>query len=135
MSSIEPNGRGGEGNGGAEVSRRLVIAGGDGTELLELGEEVLDEMARLIEVPSEVARQAAVCLGRNDCGLPGGGQWREDAFVGIESLVGDQRVSLHRGQELVGAGQIVGLPASAASVSSQMADRLSIRNPLNDDTP
>ena len=103
--------RGGEVNGGEEVSCGLVVAGGDGTELLELGEEILDQMARLVEVPIEVARQATVRLGRNHRSLPGGGQWHEDAFVGIEGLVGDQRFGLHRGKELVGAGQIMRLAA------------------------
>jgi hypothetical protein len=32
-------------HGGEEVSSGFIVAGGDGTELLELGEEVLDEMA------------------------------------------------------------------------------------------
>ncbi len=31
-------------DGGEEVARGLVVAGGDGTELLEFGEEVLDEV-------------------------------------------------------------------------------------------
>ena len=43
-------------DGGEEVAGGLVIAGGDGTELLEFGEEVLDQVARLIEVSVIVAR-------------------------------------------------------------------------------
>jgi hypothetical protein len=57
-------------------------------------------LARLIEIAIEVAGQAPARLGRDHRGLPGGSQWREDPFIGIEGLVGDQRFGLHRGQEL-----------------------------------
>ena len=33
-----------------EVASSLVVAGGDGTVLLELGEEILDQLAYLVEV-------------------------------------------------------------------------------------
>ena len=36
-------------DGGQEVSRGLLVAGGDCTKLLDLGEEVFDQMARLVE--------------------------------------------------------------------------------------
>ena len=44
----KPNDTGGEIDGSEEVAGGLVIAGGDGAELLEPGEEVLDQMARLV---------------------------------------------------------------------------------------
>jgi hypothetical protein len=44
MSSIEPDGCGGELNGCKEIAFGFVIAGSDGTELFELGEEILDQM-------------------------------------------------------------------------------------------
>lgn len=50
MLSIEPNGAGGEMDGGEKVARGLVVAAGNGAELLEFGEEVLDQVARLVEV-------------------------------------------------------------------------------------
>ena len=56
VSSIEPNDSGGEVNRGEEVAGGLVIAGGDGTELLEPGEEILDQMARFVEVAIVGAR-------------------------------------------------------------------------------
>jgi hypothetical protein len=96
---------------GEEVPRGFVIAGGDGTELLELGEEVLDEVARLVEVSVEVAGTSAVRLRRDHRSLAGSGQRRENTFIGIERLVGDQRVGLHRGQEMVGPSQVMDLPA------------------------
>ena len=54
MSSIEQNGDGGEIDGGKEVAGGLIIACGDGTELLEFGEEVLDQMAPHVSHTSNV---------------------------------------------------------------------------------
>ena len=48
---------------GEEVSREFVEAGGDGAELLEFGEEVLDQMARLVQVFIIVARVFSVGFG------------------------------------------------------------------------
>jgi hypothetical protein len=48
VSSIEPNDAGGEIDSSEEVAGGLVVAGGDGAELLEPGEEVLDQMAGLV---------------------------------------------------------------------------------------
>ena len=48
MSSIKPNDAGSEVDCGEEVAGGLIITGCDGAELLEPGEEVLDQMARLI---------------------------------------------------------------------------------------
>ena len=49
LSSIEPNDAGDEElDGSQEVPRGLLVAGGDRTKLLDLGEEVLDQMARRI---------------------------------------------------------------------------------------
>ena len=47
MSSIEPNDSGGEVDGGEEIARSFVVAGGDGPELFEFAEEVFDQMALL----------------------------------------------------------------------------------------
>ncbi len=74
-------------DGGEEVARGLVVAGCDGTELLELGEEVLDEMACLVEVPVEVAGQFSVCFGRYDGTLASGREWGDDPLAGIESAL------------------------------------------------
>ena len=97
-------------DGGEEVARGLVVAGGDGTKLLEFGEEVLDEVTRLVDVLVVVARQSPVCLGRDHRRFAGRSQRRDDPLVGIERFVGDQRVGLHRGQEVVGADQIMRSP-------------------------
>ncbi len=71
MASVEEDGRGGEIDGGEEAAAGLVVAGGDPPELLELGEEVLDQMARLIDVPIEVAGKSwsvtCVSMGNPHC--------------------------------------------------------------------
>ena len=53
-------------DGGEEVSGGLVVARGDGAELLELAEEVFDEMARLVHLFVERAGDFAVAPGRDD---------------------------------------------------------------------
>ena len=60
LSSIKLNDRGGEVDGGQKVARGLVVAGGDGSELLEFAEEVLDQVTLLIEVAVEFAGFEAV---------------------------------------------------------------------------
>ncbi len=48
MSSIESDGCGGQVNAGQEALRGLVVSGGNRPELLELGEEVLDQVPGLV---------------------------------------------------------------------------------------
>ena len=50
-------------NAGQEASCGLVIAGGNGPELLELGEEVLDQMPGLVEVFVEGAPSCGFGVG------------------------------------------------------------------------
>jgi hypothetical protein len=98
-------------NAGQEASCGLVIAGGDGPELLELGEEVLDQMPGLVEVFVKGAR-CRPGLPRWDHGcLAGVSQRLEYPLVGIERLVGDERLGLKVGQQGIGSGQIVRLTA------------------------
>ena len=120
MSSIKPNDGRGELDGGEKVALRLVVAGGDGAELLELGEEVLDQVTCLEEVSVIVAANLPVCLGRDDRGLAGGGQWGEDTFISIEGLVGDDGIGLHGWQEVIGAEQIVRL--TSGQVAAWLAE-------------
>src|SRR4051795_4116788 len=99
MSSIEPDESGGEVNAGQEASCGLVVAGGDGPELLELGEEVLDQMPGLVEVFVKGARCLAGFARWDDRCLAGFGQRFEHALVRIERLVGNERLGLKRGQQ------------------------------------
>jgi hypothetical protein len=99
-------------DGGEEVSGGLVVAGGNGSVLLELTIEVLHEVARLVQFPVVEALNLSITLGRNDELFSCGEQRLDNAFIGIESLVCQQGVSLHLGQKLVGTLQIMGLPRS-----------------------
>jgi hypothetical protein len=95
-----------------EVSGGLVIAGGNGSVLLELTIEVLHEVARLVQFLVVEALNLSITLGWNDELFSCGEQRLDNAFIGIESLVCQQGVSLHLGQKLVGTLQIMGLPRS-----------------------
>src|SRR3954452_7157635 len=109
MSSIEPDERGGEVNAGQEASCGLVVAGGNGPELLELGEEVLDQMPGLVEVFVEGARRLPG-IPRWDHGcLAGLGQRFEHALVGIERLVGNERLGLKLREQGIGSSQVMRL--------------------------
>jgi hypothetical protein len=94
---------------GEKISRGFVVAGGNRPVLLELAEEILDEMARLVSVPVKIPLSFAMASGRNDERLSAGKQWLDDTFVSIEGFVGEQGVGRHLRQQRVGAGEIMGL--------------------------
>ena len=55
---------------GEKVSGGFIIAGRDSSELLELANEILDEMARLVHLFVEVSRRLATFLGWNTLAQP-----------------------------------------------------------------
>ncbi len=123
MSSIEPDESGGKVNAGQEASCCLVVAGGNGPELLELGEKVLDQMPGLVEVFVEGARRLAAFAGWDDRRLAGVSQRLEYPLVGIERFVGDERLGLKVGQQGIGSGQIVLLTAGEMK-AGRIAERI-----------
>jgi len=122
LSSIKPNECSGQVDGGEEVARGLVVPRGDGAELFEFGEEILNEVTRLVDIAIVVAEQAAVRPGRDHGGLAGSGERGDDPLVGIKRLISDQCVGLHRRQQVVGADQIMRL-----STGQEEADRVAER--------
>src|SRR5262249_25493890 len=46
------------------IGREIVIAGGDASEVLQLGEEPLDQVALAVEALAEAAFPAPIALGR-----------------------------------------------------------------------
>jgi hypothetical protein len=84
---------------GEEVSGGLVIAGRNGSVLLELTIEVLHEVARLVQFFVVKALNLSIIFGRNDELFSFRKQRLDDAFIGIESLVCQQCVGLHLGQK------------------------------------
>jgi len=111
VSSIEPNRGGGQVDSAEKARGGFVISRGDAAELLELGEEVFDQMARFVEFAVMFARHAAIAAAGNDHRLAGGLQRLDHPLVGIERLVGDHRVGLQLRQQVVGTDQVVRLAA------------------------
>ena len=110
-------------NAGQEASCGLVVAGGDGPKLLELGEEVLDQMPGLVEVVVKGARCRAGVPRWDDGHLAGLGQRFEHPLVGIECFVGDERLGLKRRQQGIRSGQIVLLTAGEMK-AERIAERI-----------
>ncbi len=123
MSSIEPDGYGGQVNAGQKASCGLVVSGGNGPELLELGEEVLDQMPGLVEVFVKGARCLAGFPRWDDRRLTGFSQRLEHPLVGIERFVGNERLGLKLRQQGIRSGQIVLLTAGEMK-ANRMAKRI-----------
>ena len=70
-----------------------------------------------------VAQRGPIGPRRDHGGFAGGGQRLEDARVGVERLVGDQRIGLHRGQEVVCSHQVVRFTAGQEK-AERIAERI-----------
>lgn len=110
MSSIEPDDGGGEIDGGKEVLPAFVVPCSNGSELLEFGKEVLDEVAGFVEIGVIGARRLAVGAGWNNWNDPHLFEGLDHPLVGIVSFVGKESASLQAWQQGVGTDQIVDLP-------------------------
>ena len=109
MSSIEPDYGCDEMDRGEKISGGFVVARGDGPELLQFAEEILDEVTRLIEFLIKGALVFPRALGRDDGDLSLRLQARDHTFVGVKGFVGKQDICCHLWEKLIGAGKIVGL--------------------------
>jgi hypothetical protein len=109
-------------DGSQEVPRGLLVAGGDRAKLLDLGEKVLNQMTRRIKLSVIVAWRGAIGSRRDYSGLARGRQGFKHALVGVERLVGDQLIGLHRRQQVIGPDQVVCLAAG-----QEEADRVAQR--------
>src|SRR5919206_1829035 len=76
-------------DGGGVAGVGFVVAGGDGPELLQLGEGVLDQVAPAVHVAVEVDGGLAVRLGRDHRGGTTIVEVRPEP-VGVEGLVAEQ---------------------------------------------
>ena len=54
---------------GEKVSGGFIITGRDSAELLDLADEILDQMARLVHLSIKIARRLAIALGWNSRGF------------------------------------------------------------------
>jgi hypothetical protein len=91
------------------VAGGLVITGGNRTELLELAEEVLNQVAGLVQIFVVVALHFPVGLGRNHRRFAGLRQRFEYPFVGIVAFVGNNNRRFYSGQQRLRSFQITGL--------------------------
>ena len=94
---------------GEEISGGLVVACGNGPELLELAVEILDEVSRLVKLCVMGALDFAVAFGWDHRRFSGCVQRLYDAFVGVECFVCQQSGGFHLRQQRIGAFQIMGL--------------------------
>jgi len=108
--------------GGEEIPRGLIVARSDAAELFEPAEEILDQVACLVERLVERAGRCSVLPRRDDGGFSGTRQRLENTPVGIVGLVGDQDLGGHVRQQRISAGQIMGL-----SRGQQEAQRIAER--------
>ncbi len=86
--SFDPEANGGKGDCGEEVSCKLVIAGRDAPEVLELVEETFHEVALPVQVIGHRALLPAVPLGRDVGARAVVGNEFEDG-AGVVAAVGD----------------------------------------------
>ena len=77
--------------------------------MLEFGEEILDEVTRFVQFLVLGSRLLAIGLGRDDGGLAGFFERRDDTLVGIEAFVGDHDVGLDLREQDVRTIEIAGL--------------------------
>jgi len=109
VSSVEQDCSGDELDCGEEVSGGFVVARGDSSELFEFVEEPFDEVAFLVE--GEIARSLVFAIAfrwnhRGDCLA----LQQLNKAVGVERLVGDQRVGIDVFDETRRGLQLVHLP-------------------------
>lgn len=100
----------GEIEGGQVVLRESVVSGCDASELLELADGALDDVAPFIDGRVEVSRSAHARALRDDG--PGADRLEmvEDG-MGVIGLVGDDMVCSKAGDERQGIGRVAGLAA------------------------
>src|SRR4051794_32331946 len=106
-----------------EKRRVPCVAGGNGPELLELGEEVLDQVPGLVEVFVEGARCLPGVPRWDDGRLAGLGQRFEHPLVRIERLVGNECLGLKLREQGIGSSQIVRLTAGEMK-AGRIAERI-----------
>src|SRR5262245_23112757 len=109
--------------GREKVAGSLVIACGDGSELLEPGEEILNQVASLEQLLVVISLDLAVGLGRDHHSLASGDEWIDHTLLGVERLGRDQRVSLHRRQQVIRSLQVVFL-ATGQEEADRIAERI-----------
>jgi hypothetical protein len=93
VSSIEPYSCSDEVDSGEKVSRRLVITGSNGSELLEFRKEILNPVALFIKLLIQVTFGFATLFRGDDHLLSRLFQRSKEAFVRVACSVGEHGIS------------------------------------------
>ena len=118
---------------GEEVLGGFVVAGGNGAELLELGEEILDQVPGLVELAIVVPRSFSVLSRGDDRRFASRCERLDDPLVGIKGLVGNQRIGCDGRQQAIGTDEIVSLAARQGK-ANRIAERIHQRMDLGGQT-
>lgn len=113
---------------GRVTAGSLLVARGDGPELLDLREEVLDQMSPLIGMPVVIALDLTVRFRRNDCARAAPIQLGKQP-VGIEGLVGQKSIEGHVVDQRCDAFEVMSLTRQDNKVE-QVSERIDQRHDL-----
>jgi hypothetical protein len=97
---------------GEEISGCLVIACRNGSVLLELAEEVLHQVTRLVHLLVKGALDLSIAFGWDHELFSCRKQRFDHALVGIEGFIRQQGIGLHLRQQRIGSFQVMGLAGS-----------------------
>jgi len=109
--------------GSEEVFSCFVVASGDATEELELGEEVLDQVSSFVEFLVIFSLHFSIGFRRNDGLFSGLFQRFEHPFIGIEALVGNHGSGFQQRQQRIGSIQFASL-AFGEMKADRVAERI-----------
>ena len=132
MSSVKEDDGSGEVDGSEKADSALVIAGGEGAVLLELGEEVFNQMPRFIELLIIGPGVAPVRFRRDDNRHARLFEHGEHPLLGILGFIREHGVNLghERRQEGSSPVEIRSLPGrqmKAGRIAQRIAGRMDFR--------
>ena len=108
--SCQPNHSSGKVNYPQEIARRLVVARGNGTVLLEPGKKVLNQVALLVQVPVVAARLLAVAARGDHDSFAFALQRLDQALLCVVGFISDNAISLGVLKQDVRPFKIMALP-------------------------
>jgi len=114
---------------GEEVAGGLFVAGRDASELLEIIEEALDEIAFGVKREIAVAFDLAVRLGRDDR-ADFARLYALDEAIGVVTLVAEHGFGFDLGGQRLGLRDVVGLAAGQGErqrIAERVDDRVDFR--------
>jgi len=107
---------------GEEVAGGLVVAGGEATEVFELVEAALDDVAGPVEYRVEAPSASLAGDQHRDVGAPALAADEVGEPSGVIALVGDQRASTQRaGDQSARGGDVVDLARGQRQAQGQAA--------------